>query len=191
VAAYYERVKRFALVLALVACAKKPASDEAARRAAFDQYRQPNRVVAALGLRRGQRVADVGAGHGYLTFRLADAVGPDGLVVATDIDSEALDALRAHKAKNVVVRKVTPSEPGLEAGSFDLILLSEVDQYLPDRVAFLRKLRSMLAPGGRIAVTNRRGFRPALVAAAEQAGYQIVGEINDLPAHFLLFLQSR
>jgi ubiquinone/menaquinone biosynthesis C-methylase UbiE len=184
-------VKRFALLLVLAACSKKPSSDEAARLAAFDQYRQPNRVVAALGLRRGQRVADVGAGHGYLTFRLADAVGSEGLVVATDIDDEALDALRSHKAKNVVVRKVSPSEPGLEAGSFDLILLSEVDQYLPDRVAFLKKLRTMLAPGGRIAVTNRRGFRPALVEAAEQAGYQIVGEFNELPAHFLLFLQPR
>src|SRR5215831_4895227 len=105
-AAYYERVNRFALVLVLVSCSKKPPSDEAARLAAFDQYRQPNRVVAALGLRRGQRVADVGAGHGYLTFRLADAVGPEGLVVATEIDDEALDALRAHRAKNVVVRKV-------------------------------------------------------------------------------------
>src|SRR5437870_4203596 len=66
--AYYERVKRFVLVLALAACSKKPSGDEAARLAAFDEYRQPNKLVAALGLRRGQHVADVGAGHGYLTF---------------------------------------------------------------------------------------------------------------------------
>jgi ubiquinone/menaquinone biosynthesis C-methylase UbiE len=162
-----------------------------AAQASFDRYRQPERVIAALGLSAGQRVADVGAGRGYLTFRLASAVGPNGRVVATDVDDDALAALRARRppAANLVVRKVTPADPGLETRSFDLILLSEVDQYLPDRVAFLGRLRDALAPGGRIAVTNRRLFRAALVAAATQAGYKIVGEIKDLPAHFLIFLQ--
>jgi predicted methyltransferase len=173
----------------IVGCKREPAP--AAAPSEQDHYRQPERVIDALELKHGQRVADVGAGRGYFTFRLADAVGSDGRVVATDIDDAALAALRAHPAKNVVVRKVAPDDPGLEAGSFDLIFLSEVDQYVPHRVAYLGKLRAALAPGGRLAVTNRRGFRPVLVAAAEQAGYGIVGEITDLPNHFLVLLRPR
>jgi predicted methyltransferase len=160
-------------------------------RATRDRFRQPDRVVAALGLLPGQRIADVGAGAGYLTFRLADAVGPRGRVVATDIDDAALAALRAQQPAraNVVARRVAPDQPGLEPASYDLILLSEVDHYLPDRVAYLGKLRAALAPAGRIAVTNRRAFRGPLVAAAGRAGYTVVGEVTDLPSHFLVFLR--
>jgi predicted methyltransferase len=166
---------------------------DAVDRAARDRFRQPDRVVAALGLSPGQRVADVGAGQGYLTFRLADAVGPTGRVVATDVDGAALTALRAHQPSrsNVVTRTVAPDDPGLERASYDLVLLSEVDHYLPDRVDYLRRLRTALAPGGRIAVTNRRGFRTTVLAASREAGYVIAGEVTDLPAHFLIFLRPR
>ena len=160
---------------------------------AYDRYRQPEKLVAALGLARGQRVADVGAGGGYLTVRLAAAVGPEGRVVATDIDDKALAVLRDRVAKlpNVVVRKVAPDEPGLEAASFDLVLLAEVDQYLPDRAAYFRKLRAALAPRGRIAVTNRNRFRDPVIAAATAAGYVVVGEMDQIPAQFLLLLAQR
>nr|ACX33964.1 putative SAM-dependent methyltransferase type 11 [uncultured bacterium RM35] len=176
----------------MLAC-KSPVSDgeDPVARASYDRYRQPERLVAALGLVRGQRVADVGAGRGYLTFRLADAVGPEGRVVATDIDDAVLDQLRAHTPKrpNVVIRRVTANDPGLEPAAYDFILLAEVDHYLPDRVEFLTKLRPALAPGGRVAVTNRSLFRAPLVAAAHRAGYIVSGEVTDLPAHFLVFLE--
>ncbi|WP_246356983.1 class I SAM-dependent methyltransferase [Pyxidicoccus fallax] len=160
-------------------------------RAAYDESRQPAKVIAALGLAPGQRVADVGAGLGYFIPRLSDAVGPAGQVVATDINDEALARLRARMAerKNVVVRKVGPDEPGLEPGAYDLILLSEVDHFLSDRVAYLTKLRSALTPNGRIAVTHLRALRPPLVAAAEDAGYSVVSEYEGLPNHYLLLLQ--
>jgi ubiquinone/menaquinone biosynthesis C-methylase UbiE len=191
---------RWVLVVALSLSACRSTADpgsrpdgapEEAARASYDRFRQPDRVVAALGLARGQRVADVGAGRGYLTFRLADAVGPTGRVVATDIDDAALDALRARMPApaNVVVRKVAAGDPGLEPASFDLILLSAVDQYLADRVEYLTKLRAALAPGGRIAVTNRRSFRAPLLAAAERAGYVVVSEVPDLPVDFLVILE--
>jgi predicted methyltransferase len=169
--------------------------DDAVDRATRDRFRQPDRVIAALGLSPGQRVADVGAGRGYLTFRLARAVGPGGRVVATDIDEAALRALReggaAHVAgaATVIVRRVEPDDPGLEAGGYDLVLLSEVDHSLRDRVEYLRQLRPALAPGGRLAVTNRRSFRGPLLAAAARAGYTVVGEVTDLPSHFLVFLR--
>jgi ubiquinone/menaquinone biosynthesis C-methylase UbiE len=168
--------------LVLLACGH----DEPAR-PATDRYRQPERVVAALGLRPGQRVADVGAGRGYLTFRLAAAVGPGGRVVATDIADDAVAAVRARGVANVIARKVAPDDPGLEPGGYDLILLSEVDPYLPDRAAYLAKLARALAPGGRLAITNRRPYRAAVLDAAARSGYALIGEVTDLPAHFLLF----
>lgn len=159
--------------------------------AAYDRARQPARFIAALGITPGQRIADVGAGQGYFTQRLAEAVGPTGQVVATDINDEAIRRLRARMLarKNVEVRKVEPDAPGLEAGAYDLILLSEVDHFLGDRVDYLTRLRPALTPQGRIAVTHLRAMRPPLVAAAQAAGYTLVSEYNDLPDHYLLFLR--
>lgn len=164
-------------------------SDPAAR----DRLRQPERIIAALGITAGMRIADVGAGLGYLTFRLADATGPKGRVVATDIDDGALAALRGQRPPrdNVVIRKVAPDDPGLEPAAFDLILLSEVDHALADPAAFLTKLRAALAPGGRLAVTNRRALRAPLVAAATKAGWTLTGEVTDLPFHHLLFFRPQ
>src|SRR5262245_53316233 len=186
---------RWALVIsATVSACSSPAGSagDAPARPSYDDYRQPDRLVAALGLKPGQRVADVGAGRGYLTFRLAAAVGAQGRVVATDIDDAALETLRAHvpKPPNLTVRKVSPRDPGLEPASYDLILLSEVDQYLADRVDYLGRLRAALARDGRIAVTNRHLFRAPLCAAAERAGYVQVGEATDLPGHFLVFFKA-
>lgn len=175
-----------AVLLALAAFAH-------AEETAYDRFRQPEKVLAALGLRRGQRVADVGAGRGYFTFRLADAVGPKGRVVATDIDDEALAALRAlaEGRPNVVVRKVEADDPGLEAGGYDLVLLAQVDQYVRDRVDFLARLRVAIAPGGRLAVQNRIFYREPLLAAAERAGYVVLSEVTDLPGQFLIVFEPR
>ena len=173
------------ILLTLTAAA---AADEA-----YDRYRQPDRVMAALAVRPGQRVADIGAGSGYFTFRLAVAVGEHGRVVATEVDEGALAVLRKRAVDhpNVAVRKVEPDDPGLEPSVFDLVLLSQVDQYLPDRVAYLERLRPSLAQHGRVAVLNRTPFREALLRDAGRAGYRVVSEVTDLPDHFLVFIVPR
>src|SRR5437867_1017127 len=141
----------------------------AGSRAAIDQYRQPDRLVAALALRPGDRVADIGAGGGFLTLRLARAVGPTGRVIATDIDGDALAALHARASdahlSQIEIREVTPDAPGLDAGCCDLVLLAEVDHYLRDRAAYFRALVPLLRPGGRIAIENRRAHEAAVRAA--------------------------
>jgi SAM-dependent methyltransferase len=159
--------------------------------AARDALRRPEQVIAALGLSPGQRVADIGAGFGYFTFRLARAVGAKGQVIATDIDPVMLDKLRSHPQlpPNVIVRQVAADDPGLEPGAYDLVFLSEVDHYLKDRVAYLKKLRLVLAPNGRLAITNRFALQPPLLAAAKAAGYSVTGEVTDLPFHYLVFLR--
>jgi SAM-dependent methyltransferase len=178
-------MKRCLLLLLLLPACQAP--KEKPPSPAFDRYRRPDLVVAALGLRRGARVADIGAGRGYLEPRLVAAVGATGHVVATDIDGAALEALRA-ASPEVETRRVAADDPGLGAETYDLILLSEVDHYLPDRESYLRRLARNLAPGGRIAVCNRRPFRAPVLAAAARAGLAVVGEYDGLPAHFLIFL---
>ena len=179
--------------------AAAPASGPAPRASAraeqaFDRYRRPDLLIAALGLRGGERVADVGAGRGYLTIPLAAAVGAQGRVVATDIDGPALAALRSRAIgageaawAPIEIRQVGSDDSGLGEERYDLILLCEVDQLLTDRATYLRRLRPNLAPGGRLAVCNRRNSRTAVIDAAKAAGLVERGEYSGLPAHFLLF----
>jgi tRNA A58 N-methylase Trm61 len=161
----------------------------------YDRWRQPERIVAALDLAPGQSVADVGAGSGYFTQRLADAVGAAGRVTATDIDERALAALRelARRTRGapIEVRRVDPDHPGLEAGAYHRVLLAQVDHLLDDRVAYLRRLRAALAPGGRVVIANRVQHRAGLLRAAPAAGYAIERDVTDLPGQFVVVLAPR
>jgi ubiquinone/menaquinone biosynthesis C-methylase UbiE len=179
-------VRWLLLLFAAIGC------EDSAETKAFDRYRQPEALVAALQVRPGDSVADVGAGTGYLTHRLAKAAGPRGRVVATDIDFAALQQIGApgDGEAPIELRRVPPADPSLEAQRYQLILLSQVDHLLPDRADYLRRLARALAPAGRIAVTNRRHFRAPLVEAARAAGLTVSREHDGLPAHFLIFLES-
>jgi predicted methyltransferase len=158
----------------------------------YDRWRQPDAVVAALDLRPGDVVADLGAGRGYLTGRLARAVGPGGRVVATDIDDAALAEVarirRGDPMAPIETRLVTADRSGLEPGRYDLVLLAEVDHLLPERAAYLERLRASLAAGGRLAVANRLQHRAGLLAAAERAGYRVIDRPAP-PGQFLVFLE--
>lgn len=179
-------------------CGRSPEPDtRPARRgmtqADYDAWRRPDVLVSALALSSGDTVADVGAGRGYLTGRLAAAVGPRGRVVATDIDAAAIAQVErlpsTPGAAPIETRLVAADRPGLEAGRYDLILMAEVDQYLADRVAYLRQLRGALSPRGRIAVSNRLHHRGALLGAAREAGFEVMAEHREeLPGQYLVLL---
>ena len=168
----------------------QPAPPTAAEREQYDRYRRPDLLLAGLALHPGAVVADVGAGRGYLTPRLARAVGASGKVVATDIDAAALAAIAPAGPGDAAVetRVVQPDAPGLEPATYDLILLAEVDHLLPERASYLRRLAAALAPGGRIAVSNRPLYRAPLLEAATRAGLTVASESRELPAHFLVLL---
>ncbi len=176
---------------AVVACAPacgRPARAGVDREAAeSERYRQPQTIVAGLALAPGQRVADVGAGRGFLTTRLAAAVGARGHVVATDIDGAALAAIP--KAPTIETRLVRADDPGLEPGAYDRILVAEVDHYLGDRADYLARLRRALKPGGFIAVENRLPYRAPLVAAAARAGLRVSDIAPAPPIHFFVKLE--
>jgi len=177
------------LAVAAAGCGR-PAEAGVDREAAqYESYRQPQKVVTALALAPGQRVADVGAGRGFLTTRIAAAVTPGGHVVATDIDAAALAAIP--RAAPVETRVVRADDPGLEPAAYDRILLAEVDHLLPDRGAYLQRLVRALRPGGFIAVSNRMVYRAPLVAAAQAAGLRATELPLGLPAHFFVRLEPR
>lgn len=167
--------------------AAREAAQAARESAQYEAYRQPQKVIAGLALAPGMRVADVGAGRGFLTGRIAAAVGPRGHVVATDIDGKALAAIAPAPA--IETRVVRAGDPGLERAGYDRILVAEVDQYLPDRADYLQRLGRALAPGGFIAVSNRMPYRAPLLAAAARAGLRATELPLGLPAHFFVKLE--
>lgn len=191
------------LLSSVVACGKDAASgqtgsgstkrttdDLVREQERFDAERKPQKVVEALGIKPGSRVADIGASSGLLTLHLARAVKPGGKVVATDIDGAVLELLRARLqnadlADMVEPKVVGPDEPGLENGAFDAILLAEVDQYFSDGVAWIKNATKALKPGGRIVISNRIHHRQKSMASAEGAGLTLIDESTPVPTHFI------
>ena len=164
--------------------------DLAHEQAKFDAERKPERVVEALAIGPGSRVADIGAGSGLLTVHLARAVEPNGTVVATDIDASVLELLgkrldRMGLGKLVERKLVAADTPGLEPGAYDAILLAEVDHYFTDPVAWLRAAIPALKPGGRIVISNRIYHRAQSEAAARKAGLVLKSESEPVPTHFI------
>lgn len=115
-------------------------------------------ILKALAFKPGERVADIGAGSGYFTFQVAEAVGPSGQVVALDAAPEMLEFLgmriKARKAANVTLRQVGRDDPQLPPGSVDTILLIDTIHYVKDRTAYAKTLLPGLAPGGRLVIID-------------------------------------
>ena len=122
-----------------------------------DAWQHPADVVAVLGLRAGMAIADVGAGTGYFTVRLARAV-PDGEIIATDIEPDMVRYLteRAQREGLANVRAVLAGadDPHLAAASVDRILVVDVWHHLGDRVRYAAGLAAALRPGGQIAIVD-------------------------------------
>lgn len=125
---------------------------------------RPDDVVAALRLKPGMVVADIGAGSGYFSVRLARAVGPSGVVIATDVQPEMLALITKRMATtglaNIEPRLVKPDDAGLAPGSIDLALLVDVYHELADPAAILRGVRAALKPGGRLVLVEYRAEDP-------------------------------
>jgi cyclopropane fatty-acyl-phospholipid synthase-like methyltransferase len=197
------RAMALCLVVCLAAaCGKKKAADGDStgsgsnttivddEQARFDAERRPEKLVEAMGIGPGSRVADIGAGSGLLTVHLARAVAPNGKVVATDVDGAVLDLLtqrlRAQKLEGVVETKVVGADtPGLEEGTYDAILLAEVDHYFTDPAAWLASAAKALKPGGRLVISNRIYHKAQSLGAAQKAGLQELTVTTPMPSHFI------
>jgi len=138
-----------------------------------DQVGEARSVMALAGIAPGSTVADIGAGEGYYTVRLAERVGRKGRVLAEDIDPGAIERLARRVEKdrldNVSVRTGAPEDPRLPENSFDRIFMVHMYHEVAEPYAFLWNLRPALKEGGSVIVvdvdrpTDRHGIPPDLL----------------------------
>jgi ubiquinone/menaquinone biosynthesis C-methylase UbiE len=130
------------------------------------QEEEPDRMLAALDIKKGSVVADVGAGVGYHVWRLADIVGPTGKVIAEDIQDGMLQMLRRNindrKLRNIDIVLGTPSDPNLPGNALDLVLMVDVYHEFSDPVAMMRHIKEALKPNGRVVLVEFRKEDPSV-----------------------------
>ncbi len=165
----------------------------------------PDQALDALKIAKGSTVADIGAGVGYFSWRLAERVGSDGVVYAEDIQQVMLDMLdrnmKARKLSNVRPVLGTIDDPKLPRDSVDLILLVDVYHEFSEPQKMLARMRESLKPGGRLVLLEYRGEDPNVPikvehkmtvkqvrAELEPAQLKFVESIEILPQqHILVF----
>lgn len=152
---------------------------------ARDDRNEANTVMELANIRPGMTVADIGAGEGYYTVRLAERVGEDGRVLAQDIDQDALRRLgsrvETERLDNVSIKLGDIDDPRLPQNSFDRIFMVHMYHEVSEPYAFLWRLRPALREGGQVIVVDvdrpadQHGLRPQLLFCEFQAmGFRLV-----------------
>ncbi len=173
-----------------------------------DAYQKPDEVVRALQLRKGESVADIGAGSGYFSFRMASEVGPGGRVYAIDVQPEMVvhlnERIRDSGLSNVVSVLSRPNDPLLADSSVDRFFICDTWHHIPDQTDYLALLRRMLKPGGQIVMidfkkeelpfgppTAMKIAREDLIAQMEESGFRVAKEHTFLPYQYFLVFEVR
>jgi predicted methyltransferase len=129
-----------------------------------DGYQRPEMVIDALDIRSSATVAEIGAGEGYWLPWLSKAVGREGKVYAIEVEADKVEALRQladdEGFGNVEVVLGRYDDPLLPDASVDLVITSKTYHHIEERVAYFRRLRGDLAPGGRVAHLDDRPDLP-------------------------------
>src|SRR5688500_397040 len=136
-----------------------------------DQWQRPTDVFEALGLTEGSVVADLGAGGGWFTTRLARAVGSNGRVYAVDVNPISLRELREALPKeltNVEIVRGEENDPKLPAGQLDAVLVVNAYHEFAEYAAVLARVREALRPGGRLVLVEPAPRRPEDATRAAQ-----------------------
>jgi SAM-dependent methyltransferase len=174
-----------------------------------DAEEQPDRVVRELGIAVGSTVADLGAGVGYFTWRMARAVGDTGKVIAVDIQPGMLERLKHNLAErdihNVEMVLDTEDDPRLPTDQVDLVLLVDVYHELQQPELTMEHVRRSLKPGGRVVFIEYRKEDPSIPIQPlhkmtvrevrdelEPMGFEFVELKSFLPTqHIIIFTASR
>lgn len=170
---------------------------------------KPEVVLAAMELREGMTVAEIGAGTGFFSRRLAKAVGPTGKVYAVDIQPEMLELLKTYAAKegitNILPVVSTETDPKLPAHGIDRILMVDVYHEFQQPEPMLARIRDSLAPDGTVTLVEYRleGETAAHInvhhrMTVEQvlsewtaAGFLLVNQLETLPSQHLFIFSAR
>jgi predicted methyltransferase len=168
-------------------------------------WQKPDQIMDAVNVADASTVADVGAGAGWFTIRLAERVGPKGHVYAQDLQRLMLDAIKRRVQReglqNVETRLALGTDPNLPAKALDAILMVDAYQEVQNRVVYLRNLAKALKPTGRIGIVNwkpgrggpgpeepnQRVERSVVEADAKAAGLRVLAH-EDLRYQYLLVL---
>lgn len=172
-----------------------------------EREEQPDKALTLIGIERGMTVADVGAGTGYMTLRIAKRVGESGKVYANDIQPEMLDKLNenARRANLNNVETVLGSEADakLPAGKMDLVVLIDVYHEFSRPQEMLQSIRRSLKPDGRLVLLEYKKEDPTIPirpdhkmsifevkTEVEAEGYKLDKVIDSLPRQHIVFFRK-
>src|SRR5262249_41239397 len=170
-----------------------------------EQEEQPDKALDELKLKPGMVIADIGAGVGYMSIRMAKRVAPNGKIYANDLQPEMLQRLRENAAKEKVTNIQTVvgdvADPKLPANTMDLVLLVDVYHEFSQPQQMLRKIRETLKPDGRLVLLEYRAEDPNVPIIAEHKmtvaqvkleleaeGFTMSQVIESLPRQHILIL---
>ncbi len=174
-----------------------------------DAWQKPAEVAAALDLKPGMVVADLGAGTGYFEGHLSRGVSPAGIVLAIDTEPEMVEHIgkrcRGVNLPNVVPVLAAPDDPYLPRGRVDRVLIVDTYHHIDARLDYFRGMRDALTPGGRVAIVDfhkkplpvgpppeHKLTREFVVDEMKQAGWRLADEKTFLPyQYFLIFAPER
>jgi ubiquinone/menaquinone biosynthesis C-methylase UbiE len=212
------RIAALTLVCVVALAAAPPSAQTPARRGRLfapqdlgllegpdrDAWQKPDQIMDALLIADGSVVADLGAGGGWFTVRLARRVGPNGLVYAEDVQQQMIEAIdrrvkRENLTKIVKPWLARPSDPLLPRGSIDAVLTVDTYYELEEPVKLLRNVARALKPQGRLGIVEckKEGGGPCppleervdpdvVIRDATAAGLRLIRRDTFLPFQFLL-----
>lgn len=170
-----------------------------------DAYQKPHEVMEALAIKEGEVVADIGAGSGYFTMRLAKHVGPTGRLYAVDVNPDMIRHLHARvrdaKLLNVVPILAPPDDPLLPE-SVDRFLIVDVWHHVEDQSKYLDHMKRLLKPGGQVIMidfhkrdlpvgppVSMKISREDLLKQMTERGFKLGAEHTFLPYQYFLVFQ--
>lgn len=172
---------------------------------AREAWQQPDQIVYNLDLRPDAEIAEIGAGSGYFTMRLAKAIGPAGRVYAVDVDQKMLDYIdrraEGEKIENIQTILAEPNDPRLGSESVDAIFICDTLHHIQHRQRYYPLLVRALRSGGRLVVVDfhKRKLpvgppvemkidRRTCVKEIQTAGFRLIQEFTFLKyQYFLIF----
>jgi ubiquinone/menaquinone biosynthesis C-methylase UbiE len=168
---------------------------------ARDEWQMPGRIIDALALTPGQVVADIGAGTGYFTVRLARAAARPK-VYAVDIEAAMLDYVRQRAAKEGLTTQVVTVQASATSANLpepvDVVLVVDTYHHIPNRPAYFREIRKSMKPSARLAIIDFRKGAPSgppeefrftpdqITAELKQAGFSLHAQHDFLPRQLFL-----